>query len=643
MRGRQALAATGFLLLVLGAKLFWIGEMGVRVPDWDHWGQEGEKVLLPWLQGRFGAAELFTFAGVHQRPMSRLFALGLVQANHDQWDPMVQQVVGAALHAGVMALCALAVARRFGSGALAVSFAVLGACLVFPYGWRNTLWGFQSHFYLLTGFSVLAITQLVGAPRGEVRRAVGVGAGFLAVFTAGSGFVAGAAAAGVTGLQAALGGIPWRRALPTILAGVALIALGAWLIAEGAARDATGDNNFRQLRDEAAGAGTQLLATARAIGNVAGWPLPSAGLAGWLLYAPLFVFSWRWLRGRTPGVASGDAERAAAEAMLVALGAWALVQAAGLSALRSGVVAARHRDIVAVGPWLNALALWVLVRSAWTPARRDLTGRLPLAAAAAWVLCVVVGLGQTAWTVLDRELPRWQDEAASRFESLQLFLATDDPAHFEERAKRSRPHPRPELLVRLLREPELRNLLPSIVRDPLPLVPGDDVATAFTEGGVEPEGAPAPAPGRSVLGSWRAPGATSRGAARWQSAPLRTGAAALELDVRGAPEGAGPHRLRLLDAASGEPVRELALAPLDPARWRTLRVGAPDGAFRLEAVAPGDPEAGWLAFSAPREVGALSYLLVPLTQRGAAGAIAAAGALLMALAWIDSRAARRIA
>jgi hypothetical protein len=644
----RAAPALGLFLLVLGAKLALIGQLGPTAPDWDQWGQEADRVYVPWLEGRFGIDELFSWAGVHQRPWSRLLALALLEANGGQWDPQVQQIFGAFLHAAVMAGAAALVAQRLGPGAGAVSLAVLAICLVFPYAWRNTLWGFQSHIHILLGFSLASIFGLIGCASGSAGWTLGVVSGFCAVYAAGSGFVAGAACAATAAAQALLGRRTWRNAAPTLAAGAAMTALGLALLAVGSARDATGENNFRVLRGEPGeGALARPLALLSAVGGVLGWPLPSAGLAGWLLYAPFLVFVWRWIRRGARLEDGAQARLDAAQTLLVALGAWAFVQALGLSALRSGALTARHRDLVFFGPWVNALALLLLLRaSAPRSELRRLAGR---AAAALFAVALGTGFALQGAQVARREIPEWRRELDQRVATLQLFLATDDPSHFEGKPRRSLPHPRPELLVRLLRDPALRAILPPSIRDALPLEPE---AGSWRAGGVPPTLVPAsPEPGRAVLGSYAR--ALDAGAAHssephaFRSVPMRSAATALEFAVAGAAEpgsGGGPLlAVRWHDAQDGSPLGELPLAPLSARSWHSVRVRAPgaERAFRIEAHAPADPSRGWLALAAPKEVGPLGYRLVPLTRPVPAAALALAGAALIAAGALARRARPR--
>ena len=355
-----------------------------------------------------------------------------------------------------------------------------------------------------------------------------------------------------------------------------------------------------------------------AAGQCLGWPLARPGLAGWLLYAPLAVYLALWLRPalRRDGAAPPESR---AETILVVLGAWTFLQAIGISGLRGGEVATRHRDVLIFGVWANALALLLLLRGALAPRAR----RLAAAGAALWVCAVATGFVLNARHTWREELPEWRSQAREQLVHVQDFLATDDPAHLEGKPLFAIPHPKPELLIGALRDPSVRSVLPPVIRDPLPLAAAD--GGDGEPGSAHPEIAP-PAPGLPFL--------VAPGAGGLRSEPIETQRSALQFAVAGAglPAGAAPE-LRLVDAADGVTLRSRRCRRSRTARGggsrSRRRAGARSGwrRPRSRALRP----ARWIAVAAPKEVGRLSHRLVPLTAPAAAGALALAGVALLAL------------
>lgn len=629
--------ALGFCLLVLGAKLWLIGAFGSPIPYWDQWGHEAQRMYKPFVEGHFAPLDVFERANVHHLAWSRALGVGLLWANGVQWDPRVQQIVQGALHAAFMTILAIAVARRLGRGAGWVSLALLGLFLVFPFGWGNTLWGYESHFYFLAFWSVLALLGLAPhAPRAPAWW-LGLAAAVCALFSAASGFLAGAAAAAAA-CGAALGRRrASRSAAPTLVAGAALVALGVWMTQYEGTLQGT---RFQILRSEAGGEGApallgQAVAMLRAAGHCLGWPLPRPGFAGWLMVAPFAVFVAHWLhegrrraRGGEPAVEPPD------ETLLAALGAWALLQAIGISVLRGGEIAPRHRDVLIFGPWANALALFWLLRGPLRARAAPGLRRVAHAGAALWVAALAAGFALSARHTWTEELPEWRRQARQQLEHTQRFLATDDASHLEGKPLFSIPHPRPELLIALLRDPSVRGILPPVLRDPLPLRPGP------ADAGWAPDRVPATlppaAPGRPVVGSLGA------GVPRFRSEPLATRASALEFAAAGAgvTEHDGAPSLRLVDAADGTPLCTVAFPALSDRSWTPVVLAVPHGgrALRVEVTAVPDAAPGaWLALAAPKEVGPLGRRLVPLTDPRAATSIALTGVALLTLGAVARR------
>jgi hypothetical protein len=619
MKVARAGSALGFCLLVLGAKLWLIGAFGSPVPFWDQWGQEARQVYKPFVEGRWQPLDVFERANVHHIAWSRALAVGLLNANGMQWDPRVEMIVQGMLHAAFMTILAFAVARRLGRDALGVSLAVLGVFLVFPFGWGNTLWGYESHFYFLVFFSVLAILGLARSTPRDRAFWLGLAAAVAALYSAASGFLAGAAAAVAAAGAALTRRRSWRDAAPTVGLGLVLVAVGAWLTQYEGTVEAS---RFQNLRTDVGGGALARVATMlRAAGECLGWPLRRPGYAGWLLYAPLAVFGVLWLRDGRRDAPRGDPARERAETLLLALGAWAFLQAIGISALRGGEVANRHRDVLVFGVWANALALLLLLRSR-VPAGAL---RFAQAGAALWIAVVAAGFGLAARATWREELPEWRSQTREQRENVLRFLATDDPAELADKPLFAIPHPNPDLLVELLRDPSVRGILPPVLRDPLALAP-DAASSGWRLGQASPE-AVKPSPDLQVVGS------VPPGISRFRSEPLATRASALELAAAGGDLPSGGATLRLVDA-DGAALRSVALAPPAGGDWRpiTIALTGGEGPVHLEVPAlEGAAPDAWLALSAPKEVGPLGHRLVPLTAPPVAIGIALAGAALLGL------------
>jgi len=193
-----------------------------------------------------------------------------------------------------------------------VLLAVLGSA---PYAATNTLLGFQSQFYFLAGFSLLAIGALTSSRPGSLVWIAGVIGGCAALVSMASGYAAAVAVIGVLLCSTLRSAKEFRHEIGrhwmSALAACAIIAAGLWL--------------------RHSPPGHESLA-AKSIGDFGGfliaclsWPAKPMILVGLLSWTPFALFLPNYLRGRT----SDDP----AERFILGTGFWALLQAAALSML----------------------------------------------------------------------------------------------------------------------------------------------------------------------------------------------------------------------------------------------------------------------------------------------------------------------
>ena len=165
------LALAGCLAAVLGAKILLIARLGIPTPYWDQWDAEAAGLYLPWLEGRLDAAHWFAFHNEHRLVLTRASALALLWLT-GTWDPIAQMLFNALVHVAAIGLLIALLGRlldltRF---LFFAAFALLFWAV--PFGWDNTLGGFQLQFYGLILLSVLSL-HLVCAPAWSVRWVLG--------------------------------------------------------------------------------------------------------------------------------------------------------------------------------------------------------------------------------------------------------------------------------------------------------------------------------------------------------------------------------------------------------------------------------------------------------------------------------------
>jgi hypothetical protein len=219
---RDWLWLAALFVAAVWAKLLLLQHYPVPVPIWDQWDGEALTLYIPWASDGVTWRQMFTFHNEHRIFFSRVLALGLMIAN-GQWDPHLQISVNTMIHgiAAVVLAAALwmAMDRRHLPGiALAISL----VCAP-PFALENSLAGFQSAFYFLLLFSVLAL-WLMGAHRpGSAPWFLGIFCALCCLFTVAGGVLI-VAGIGCVAVLRALADRSGFRPLLLDLAALAVIA-----------------------------------------------------------------------------------------------------------------------------------------------------------------------------------------------------------------------------------------------------------------------------------------------------------------------------------------------------------------------------------------------------------------------------------
>lgn len=415
-------------LVILGGKLATIGAFGTDLPYWDQWAKEGEHILMPWFRGQSFLTGLVSPHNEHRIVPTLLLNLGLVVGG-GQWDARVQCIASAAVHAtlliGIVGWAWRRVGRHFGLAALGLAV-LIGA---FPIAWDNVLGGFQSQYYFLAGASLLAMERLLSAPVARWGWWVGLASGLVSLVCMGSGLLVAVPVLLVVLLRAVRREPRGRDHVATFLAAALVLGVGIWLHAA-APWHAT-------LR--AKGVADFVLYVLRSMA----WPVPGVMAFALLVWGPWVTLTVRRILGhRSPG---DDA--------LIAAGLWVLLQFAAVAYSRAGGSthpAARYGDISSLGLLFGFLSL-ASVATAWPATTRRVT---------AWVtgVCAVAALVAAVVPVWKGDLPVRKGQYWAFEDAVRRFVADDNFAEFE---KRPLPFPLADWLARILRDPGIRNAMPS--------------------------------------------------------------------------------------------------------------------------------------------------------------------------------------
>lgn len=440
---RDWLLFLGALLCIFGANLAVIDRYGSDLPLQDAWGKEAAFVLAPLLEGDspWIAGALLPH-NEHRIYFTLATNVGLALIS-GQWDQRQQCVVNALLHGVVMGALASFAWRRLPAkwGAIVALLCVALAAL--PLVWNNMVWGFQSQYHFLIGFTLLAIYGLLRAPFSRWWW-IGAAAAVAAVFAMGSGFFAAAAVAVILLRDVER----WRHHLPTFACTAAVLSLGLFLH--------TTVPWHAPLRATSA---SQLLSYAA---HAFAWPLPAAPLFALLLYLPLALLAVRWIRGGAAGEGSAHTVR-----FTVALGLWVVMQIVALSYSRgaeAGMPANRYGDVFIIGIVANALALG-LFRSRSKPW---------IVWTGCWLAAVTFGGAAQLRTAFEADLPRHANEVQAYVDTLRAYVRDGNAAALAERPV---PLAHRGWLKQILDRPVIRAVLPPSVSNPARISP----LSAFAE------------------------------------------------------------------------------------------------------------------------------------------------------------------
>lgn len=435
-RFRPALATLGGLfLLVWGAKLLLIQVYGNPTPFWDQWDAEAAALYKPYVEGTLTWNAMFAPHNEHRIVVTRLLGLALLETA-GEWDPLLEMVVNAALHAGFAALFTWfflpSLAPRDG---LALALVAAIAFSV-PIGWENTLAGFQSQFYFLLLFSALALRLFVDAQPFDRRWWLALALSLCAYFSLASGALTVIAAAAIVTVQILCGA---RARGPRQIAGVAVLAAAAALMLAFSTHVPQHDG----LKAQSAG---DLL---RALADIA--KTPASFRLGIVLHLPLVWLAVVVLR---------DAKRAGWRQWLVlALAGWVALQMASLAYGRAPIaMSSRYMDIFLILLPLDFAALL------WLTGRRE--ARMPVLryAPAAWFALLSVGLAVAAPESAFEQAAERGAVTAIQEANTRAFLATGDIAALAGKPHMHIPYPDPARLAALLSDPTIRALLPQDIR-----------------------------------------------------------------------------------------------------------------------------------------------------------------------------------
>lgn len=569
-------------------------------------------VYLPYFAGKLSLADLLSAHNDHRIFFHRVYSLGLLLLNR-QWDGQLQMVGNAILHCATLTGLGCLMCRWIQSKYWILVWLPLVLVLVLPFGWENSISGFQSFFYFAVTFSLLALWLLGLYPPGSIPWWCGAAAAIMVLFTLSSGFLAAVAIFGLEVLRICRQPNSWKQRAPTLAFCGTVSLVGVLLLV-----DVKHHHVFRAH---------SIVEFITALANNLAWPWIVLPFFAILNLVPLGMLTWRYFH---------EEKDDPAQQITLAIGLWVVLLGAAAAYARGAGGNGpgwRHMEFSSFILVANCFSIATLmschqpVPAASGKAQLSICNlQLTVSRPALVTVFVLWGFACAAGLVL-LNLRAWQVDIRERefysrchIHYTRSFMATDDVHVFDRASKpqlpayQGNPLEPPlrydaEWIVEYLRNPVIRDILPACVRDPLEVRMSQAETHGFVTNGFRL--ARREQPTEISWGSFTEDGAAAKG--RFESLPIpRSKLPFLEFRVAGN-LGKPGLSLNVVELNSGKTTS--VKPPQVPGdNWQSCQVRAPNGDFKL--VASDESDSGWFAFQAPREVGWLSWAAARLASFG---------------------------
>lgn len=213
--------------LILGAKFAYIYYYGLNIPFFDQWGPEAT-IIDDAHRGHVWST-LFDSYGQHRIILTRIITIGLLLLNN-QWDVLLEMIVNCFAHLACALVLFRIIENLFGKLVQLIGFILITLLFVLPFGWENALWGFQSQFYFLELFSILAIYYLIAKAPEPKNIILGWIFVVLAMVNMASGFFCSVVIVAISLLYLVFNQGSRKVSMWQLLCGIVFIALGVHLL-----------------------------------------------------------------------------------------------------------------------------------------------------------------------------------------------------------------------------------------------------------------------------------------------------------------------------------------------------------------------------------------------------------------------------
>lgn len=434
----KSLAIAALALVVFGIKVLLIKHFGSSVPYWDQWDAEADLLYKSYLNSDLSFTTLISSHNEHRILITRIVSLALFELDGG-WDPILQMIANAGLH--VVAIVLLVTVFQQVLRSVHFLPLILFSMLVFvlPIGWENLLAGFQSQFYFLMIFSLLALSGFATSEALSFKWWMSILVAVASYFSMASGALTAAAALCILILQMLFG---VRKGPGEYIAAALLLAISVVMITY--IRDVEAHDSYYKAHSMG-----QFL---KALLECVTYPRSDAFSGVWV-NVPLVVYAC-WVLVTRPA-------RESPHWIILSIIVWLFAQSLSLSYGRSPAVrSARYLDLLIVGLPLNFGVLLFAQSNIGARGKQVVVSLVAIA----WLFIVLPALiGNT----IESSIPAIVQKAAESREqskNVAAYFETQDITVLQGKASQAIPYPSPERLASLLSDPAIRLILPEQIR-----------------------------------------------------------------------------------------------------------------------------------------------------------------------------------
>lgn len=422
-----------FFLVILISKIFLIYFYGNATPFWDQWSAEAENLYLRWLNGHLNFSGLIETHNEHRIFTMRVLSLGLFFLNGKIWNPLLEMYVNSILHIASLTIFLYFVTKSIIEKYQKYLIIFSIALFIVPFGWENTLAGFQSQFYLLLLFSFIFFWAICFEEIFTLKWWGGIIAGILCPLSLASGTLTFFMGAIILFVRRYF--FP-NTGLKPIFVGLALIVLGVISL-----------YYTPVITDHAVLKAHNLKEFFEGLFKAAAWPLKSPQLAV-LVQSPIVIFTgflflkkeWRTQQSYF---------------FLLAVGGWGFSQFISIAYGRhSGLLSSRYLDLFAIGLIVNFSCCLIFLGRSSNKLKRLLKFCIAL-----WLIVVVIGIFSKL-TSMSNELNEKKLYGLAQEKNVRAYLCTGDISHITDKPHLHVPFPDVIYLKKLLDNPLIRAILP---------------------------------------------------------------------------------------------------------------------------------------------------------------------------------------